>query len=281
MSSQRKTAIVTGASQGIGAGIVKAFVERSFNVVANSRKVQRRLSITEGRALLTTTPYNLGWLKQKLWDQWEQSGRNHPQIDVIRFDSTENPAFPLAEFERVKRELPLWKFNMFYRAIFTRPAGLIYDCFDPKRHKVPRIPIPPTWHTYLGLDFGGVNTAGIFIAERPEDKSLWVYREYRLHDGATRTARQHVEALLAGEHKMPIAVGGAASEQVFRDEFRQAGLPVQEPEVMDSTTTSRNASSVEVDTPWTSWRATAARRMRGARLPTTSRTRLLTTAWIR
>jgi NAD(P)-dependent dehydrogenase (short-subunit alcohol dehydrogenase family) len=34
-----KTAIVTGASQGIGAGIVKAFVERGFNVVASSRNV--------------------------------------------------------------------------------------------------------------------------------------------------------------------------------------------------------------------------------------------------
>src|SRR5947207_6606120 len=39
MSSTRKTAIVTGASQGIGAGIVKAFVEHGFNVVANSRKI--------------------------------------------------------------------------------------------------------------------------------------------------------------------------------------------------------------------------------------------------
>src|SRR5437773_8250168 len=39
MSNQRKTAIVTGASQGIGAGIVNAFVEREFNVVSNSRKV--------------------------------------------------------------------------------------------------------------------------------------------------------------------------------------------------------------------------------------------------
>jgi NAD(P)-dependent dehydrogenase (short-subunit alcohol dehydrogenase family) len=38
MNSARKTAIVTGASQGIGAGIVKAFVERGFNVVANSLK---------------------------------------------------------------------------------------------------------------------------------------------------------------------------------------------------------------------------------------------------
>jgi len=34
-----KTAIVTGASQGIGAGIVKGFVGRGFNVVANSRKI--------------------------------------------------------------------------------------------------------------------------------------------------------------------------------------------------------------------------------------------------
>uniref|UniRef100_Q01UB6 Short-chain dehydrogenase/reductase SDR n=1 Tax=Solibacter usitatus (strain Ellin6076) TaxID=234267 RepID=Q01UB6_SOLUE len=36
-----KTAIVTGASQGIGAGIVKRFVERGFHVVASSRKVTR------------------------------------------------------------------------------------------------------------------------------------------------------------------------------------------------------------------------------------------------
>jgi NAD(P)-dependent dehydrogenase (short-subunit alcohol dehydrogenase family) len=39
MTNQRKTAIVTGASQGIGAGVVKALVEHGFNVVANSRKV--------------------------------------------------------------------------------------------------------------------------------------------------------------------------------------------------------------------------------------------------
>jgi NAD(P)-dependent dehydrogenase (short-subunit alcohol dehydrogenase family) len=45
MSSQPKTAIVTGASQGIGAGIVKAFVERGFHVVANSRKVTQSTEV--------------------------------------------------------------------------------------------------------------------------------------------------------------------------------------------------------------------------------------------
>jgi NAD(P)-dependent dehydrogenase (short-subunit alcohol dehydrogenase family) len=45
MSGPRKTAIVTGASQGIGAGIVKVFVERGFNVVANSRKVTQSTEV--------------------------------------------------------------------------------------------------------------------------------------------------------------------------------------------------------------------------------------------
>ena len=45
MSDPQKTAIVTGASQGIGAGIVKGFVERGFNVVANSLKMTQSTEI--------------------------------------------------------------------------------------------------------------------------------------------------------------------------------------------------------------------------------------------
>jgi NAD(P)-dependent dehydrogenase (short-subunit alcohol dehydrogenase family) len=46
MSNPQKTAIVTGASQGIGAGIVKAFAARGFNVVASSRKVTQSTEIS-------------------------------------------------------------------------------------------------------------------------------------------------------------------------------------------------------------------------------------------
>lgn len=41
MVSTRKTAIVTGASQGIGAGLVNELQKRGYNVVANSRNVTR------------------------------------------------------------------------------------------------------------------------------------------------------------------------------------------------------------------------------------------------
>jgi NAD(P)-dependent dehydrogenase (short-subunit alcohol dehydrogenase family) len=39
MPSTEKAAIVTGASQGIGAGLVEAFLQRGYHVVANSRNI--------------------------------------------------------------------------------------------------------------------------------------------------------------------------------------------------------------------------------------------------
>src|SRR5271169_2207679 len=39
MTSTRKTVIVTGGSHGIGAGLVKAFLDRGYNVVANALEI--------------------------------------------------------------------------------------------------------------------------------------------------------------------------------------------------------------------------------------------------
>jgi NADP-dependent 3-hydroxy acid dehydrogenase YdfG len=41
MANIHKTAIVTGASQGIGAALVEAFLKRGYSVVANSRKITK------------------------------------------------------------------------------------------------------------------------------------------------------------------------------------------------------------------------------------------------
>jgi NAD(P)-dependent dehydrogenase (short-subunit alcohol dehydrogenase family) len=51
MSVRPKTAIVTGASQGIGAGIVTGFLDRGFNVVATSRKVTQSTEIAASTQL--------------------------------------------------------------------------------------------------------------------------------------------------------------------------------------------------------------------------------------
>jgi NAD(P)-dependent dehydrogenase (short-subunit alcohol dehydrogenase family) len=41
MMDRHKTAVVTGASQGIGAGLVEAFLQRDYRVVANSRNITK------------------------------------------------------------------------------------------------------------------------------------------------------------------------------------------------------------------------------------------------
>lgn len=182
--------------------------------------ILRRLSIHQGRVLLTTTPYNLGWLKQKMWDPWLAANKHHADIDVVRFRSIENPMFPRTEYERAKQDLPRWKFDMFYNALFTRPAGLIYDCFE-EQHIVKRFEIPDHWPRYLGLDFGGVNTAGIFFARDPESKTYYAYREYK---AGSRSAAEHAYHLLKEEPRVPTCVGGSKSEGQWRREFSKGGV---------------------------------------------------------
>ena len=54
MEATPKAAIVTGASQGIGAGLVEAFLKRGYNVVANSRHMTKanRFMASENLALV-------------------------------------------------------------------------------------------------------------------------------------------------------------------------------------------------------------------------------------
>jgi NAD(P)-dependent dehydrogenase (short-subunit alcohol dehydrogenase family) len=48
----RKTVIVTGASQGIGAGVAKAFLDRGYNVVATSRSVTQSKELPQSDRLI-------------------------------------------------------------------------------------------------------------------------------------------------------------------------------------------------------------------------------------
>lgn len=192
--------------------------------------IRRRLALHQGRLCLGTTLYNLGWLKSELYNPWEKANRQHPEIDVIQFDSITNPSFPEAEYEAAEASLPKWKFDMMYRGLFTRPAGLIYDVFDELRHTCPPFALDPSWRRLVGLDFGGINTAGVFVAEEPVTKRLFLYREY--HEG-NKTSKEHAEALIAGEPMIPFAVGGAPGEDQWRREFAKGGLSIRRPDIGD------------------------------------------------
>lgn len=219
-----------------------AFREASWEALA------RRGALNEARVLITTTPYNFGWLKKKLYDPWKHApltetrrvayskeGRvlyylpeihDHPYIDVVRFESALNPVFPLAEFDRLRASLPTWRFDLFYRAIFTRPAGMIYDCFSEGTHVCEPFTIPKEWPRYMGLDFGGVNTAAVYVAHDTAADFFYIYKTYK---AGGRTAVEHVEHMRRGEDARFTAYGGAPSEDQWRSEFGAAGLPIGRP----------------------------------------------------
>jgi len=189
--------------------------------------VLRRLSLSQGRVCAGTTPYNLGWIKSEIYDEWRNG---NPDIDLFQFASIANPSFPKAEFERAKSRMQSWRFDMFYRGRFTRPAGLIYSGFQDDMLVDP-FPIPGHWSRVVGVDFGGANTATIHLAESPE--GVWyVYRE-TLEGG--KTTRAHVESQLeyldSVEHYE--YVGGARSEGQFRDDWYDAGIYIEEPIITD------------------------------------------------
>ncbi len=194
----------------------------------------RRLSLYEGRVFGGTTLYNLGWLKQQVYDRWREGDPDH---DVIQFESTVNPVFPRTEYERAQRTLPAWKFNMFYRGQFDRPAGLIYSDFaDTYReaggHKVHPFDIPPEWPRHVGVDFGAVNTAIVWAAEDPKARLYYVYRA-TLEGG--KTTAEHVAGAKAVAQGTNIASmwGGSASETQQRMDWAAAGWRLQQPPISD------------------------------------------------
>jgi hypothetical protein len=196
--------------------------------------ILRRLSLNQGRALIGTTLYNLGWLKQQVYERWRAGD---PDYHVIQFESIVNPAFPQAEFERAKATLPGWKFSMQYGGRYDRPAGLIYSDFrDAYReeggHKVRPFAIPSEWPRHVGVDFGAVNTATIWLAEDPATHVYYLYRE-SLEGG--KTSGEHAAALIGRAQGTNVQglFGGSKSEVQQRLDWAVAGVPLQEPPVSD------------------------------------------------
>lgn len=195
--------------------------------------VLRRLSLAQGRVLGTTTPYNLGWLKTEIYDRWRAGDRD---TQVIQFRSTMNPMFPQAEYERARATLAGWKFGMFYDGVFTRPAGLIYGDFDELTQIVEPFILPAEWPRWVGVDFGALHTALVWVAEDPVRKAYYVYRESL--EGEMTTA-QHAKKALAFVTNPFFAervvgwFGGSAGEQQQRMDWGANGVKVLRPPIGD------------------------------------------------
>lgn len=190
---------------------------------------QARCAVHQGRIFLTSRPYRKNWYITQIWDR----RGTDPDVDVINFSSLENPAFPKAEYDRQKRLMPAWKHRMKYDGIYSRPAGLVYDCVERSTHSIPRFALDPTWERQVWVDFGNNNTAALKVALEPREGQkprLIIYEAYRPADrrGASGPTG-HVASILRGEPSLPLGIGGSHQEDGWRESWAGAGLPVKEP----------------------------------------------------
>jgi len=204
----------------------------------------RRLSLFRGRQLLTTTLYNLGWVKSQIIDPARKGGKVHKHtvghaelthtenedqsVTLVQYDSVLNPMFSIEEFEDARSKLAADEFDMFYRGITAKLRSLIYDVFDSTTHVIPSHPIPKEWPKGLiGVDPIGQMTAAIWVAFDPDTERLHVYREYEQPFG--RTTRGHVVEILracAEDGEILRVIGGGPSERQARVDWTGAGLPM-------------------------------------------------------
>lgn len=190
----------------------------------------QRTSMMKGQVLITTTPYNMGWLKSEIWD------KKGPDIHVETWKSIDRPGFPRESYEYAKKHLPPWRFAMMYDGRFERPAGIIYSAFDENVCLIDRFEIPKHWLIYTAHDFGGANPAAMFYAQDLSTGLFYAWHEYL--PGAGLSTYDHVTAfkkITDGYNVIKRAGGNATTEEEIRGNYTSHGWPIQGPDPLNKT----------------------------------------------
>lgn len=120
--------------------------------------LRSRVSLVKGQGLLTTTPYNMGWLYQDFYKPWLD--KTDPDLTVVSWASIDNPFFPKEVYDAEKKRLSPQEFKRRYEGVFSRMSGLVYSLsqwhiFDKEEGK--------TEITIGGIDWGWSNPAALVI----------------------------------------------------------------------------------------------------------------------
>lgn len=177
----------------------------------------QRLAFYNGQLLILSTPYGSNhWLKTDVYDAWLNGDDN---VFVVNPKSSDNPFYPLSEIERAKNMLPKWKYEMFFEARFTKPAGLIFE----EVTYIPRFQLPPNCIYFRGLDFGFNNpNAVVQLALDPnKNDTVYVIGEWK----KAQTNIDDLEVVLKNGHG---AIYADPAGKDALETLRRRGLPMNE-----------------------------------------------------
>ena len=185
--------------------------------------IRSRVSFTGGQILITTTPYNLGWLYQEFYLPWKEG--KDKDLSVFTWRSTDNPYFPKDFFEKERGRLRAEEFARRYCGEFRKMEGLVYDL--PKEQIIEAIPefYKKGGFVGAGIDWGFRNPSGILVGSFYEN-CWYIVGEWK---EAEKTTAEIIQASknLRSEHRIQRFYPDPAEPDRIK-EYQDAELNVAE-----------------------------------------------------
>jgi len=160
--------------------------------------LRSRVSMTGGQILITTTPYNMGWLYQDFFVPWRE--KLDKDLSFFTWKSVDNPYYDKKFYEAEKRRLSPEEFGRRYQGEFRKMTGLVWDL--PSEQIIEPIEglIKKSDARIMGIDWGWRNPAGIIVACRYDD-AWYVVDEWKKEQQTTADILQ-VASNMAKEYKV-------------------------------------------------------------------------------
>jgi len=184
--------------------------------------LRSRVSMTRGQILITTTPYNMGWLYMDFFIPWkEQADKN---FSFFTWKSIENPYFSKEFYNAEKNRLRPEEFSRRYEGQFNKMVGLVYDL--PETQIVEPLDVnTKTEARIIGVDWGFRNPAAIGVWYL-KDNAWYKVDEWKQSERTTAEIIQVLQNKLSEHKATKIYPDPAEPDRI--EECRRAGLPVME-----------------------------------------------------
>ncbi|SHH23824.1 phage terminase, large subunit, PBSX family [Thermosyntropha lipolytica DSM 11003] len=174
------------------------------------RQLLARLSLPGAMFFGTTNPDGpRHWLKREFLDRADEL-----DLAVFDFSLFDNPFLPVSYVDALKAEYTGVWYRRFVLGEWCAAEGMVYDCFDEKRHVVGEFPV--TGEAVIGVDYGASNPACfVLVIASSRSGPFYVAREF-YHDPA-RTLRQKTDEELAADLECFAAMSPVPVKHVFVD----------------------------------------------------------------
>lgn len=206
-----------------GMTIKSAWLDEGGQMKADTWTViQARVAIERGQVLITTTPYNMGWLYGDFYKHWQAGD---PNFLVVNWNSQQNPYFPKEEFDRIRKTMDATTFDMRYMGTFRKRHGLVYPDFNETM--IADMDKKPAFTAVIGgIDWGFTNPSAVVVLGVDSDNHYWLMDEW-YERGKTTDEIVHKALQLQAQYRVNVWYADPAEPDRI-EQAKRNGLYVRE-----------------------------------------------------